>query len=473
MTPSVYQTAILGWPSNRSGNLLVQALAGSGKTKTLELLTETPMLANKPTVAVAFNTSIANELGQRLPFWVNASTMHKFGMQIIRKIGWVKINGNKTENILKFEVYDFKTADQFEKRECYGIQAFIIRMVSLMKANLVIDFDADRIVALAEMYGIDQPKDMALALDKLKRVWSIVRTKTKVIDFDDMIYMPLALGMMIPKSTWALVDEVQDLNPAQIELVTHMGERIICVGDVHQAIYGFRGADARAMDTLQAKLAADILPLSISYRCSKAVIREAQKIVPEIRYADNAPEGSVSHISAPQFQDGDFVLCRTSAPLIKACLKCIAKGQRANILGKDIGAGLIAFINQLDAPDIGNLMIELDAYEAASEGKRSDLIIEINDRCSVIRALAEEALSVKDAVNKINHLFAEERTDGVTFSTIHKSKGLESENVYILRPDLLPHPRVKEPWLQVQEQNLMYVAITRAKKNLFWVNHDE
>ncbi len=467
MTPSKYQDAILSWPARSSGNLIVQALAGSGKTKTLELLTRGP-LAEQPTIAVAFNASIAKELGSRLPAWVNASTFHSFGNSIIRKGGWVKVNAKKTENILKFEVYDFTIADADTKKEVYGIQNFIIRMVSLLKNHLHIgEVKQDNLLTMAQTYGVDLPKDVDLALSKLKDTWAKSTIRTKVIDFDDMIYLPLSLGLQIPKTKWALVDEVQDLNPAQIAMVTQMGERIICVGDVHQAIYGFRGASATAMETLREKLNADVLPLSISYRCSKAVVAEAQKIVPTIEAAEAAPEGSVSNADFNP-KEGDFVLCRVAAPLIKECLRMLAQGKRATVLGRDIGNGLIAFVKQLDCESLEELRNELDAFEAGFKG-REDRRIEIEDKCAVIRALADEALSIKDIENKINHLFSEEMI-GVTFSTIHKSKGLEADNVWILKPELLPHPRVKEPWLKVQEQNLMYVAITRARHNLIWVN---
>jgi superfamily I DNA/RNA helicase len=57
----------------------------------------------------------------------------------------------------------------------------------------------------------------------------------------------------------------------------------------------------------------------------------------------------------------------------------------------------------------------------------------------------------------------------VWLSTIHRAKGDEAERVYILRPDLLPHPRARTPQQQEQEQNLRYVAFTRAKEALSFV----
>jgi superfamily I DNA/RNA helicase len=206
------------------------------------------------------------------------------------------------------------------------------------------------------------------------------------------------------------------------------------------------------------------------------VIHAAQGIVPEIEASPTANEGSVTSIRSEELlrvtKDGDFVLCRTAAPLIQHCLRFIAKGKKATVLGKEIGEGLIGLIETLDCDSIEELLMELADYEQAETErlkKREDRIVELNDTCEVIRALCEDALSIRHVIEKINSLFSKERGPGVTFSTIHKSKGLESDNVYILCPELLPHPRVKVEWMVAQEMNLKYVAITRAKKNLFWV----
>ena len=50
-------------------------------------------------------------------------------------------------------------------------------------------------------------------------------------------------------------------------------------------------------------------------------------------------------------------------------------------------------------------------------------------------------------------------------STVHKAKGLEADNVYILTPERMPHPKATNPQ---EERNICYVAITRAKKNLYY-----
>jgi len=65
-------------------------------------------------------------------------------------------------------------------------------------------------------------------------------------------------------------------------------------------------------------------------------------------------------------------------------------------------------------------------------------------------------------------VFADD-AEGVTFSTVHKSKGGEADRVFILKPELMPHPKAGEGWEMDQEYNIMYVAWTRHKKALYFV----
>ena len=54
--------------------------------------------------------------------------------------------------------------------------------------------------------------------------------------------------------------------------------------------------------------------------------------------------------------------------------------------------------------------------------------------------------------------------------TVHKSKGLENSTVYFLCPELIPSKFATQEWQIEQEWNLMYVGITRAKQNLYFVH---
>ena len=82
--------------------------------------------------------------------------------------------------------------------------------------------------------------------------------------------------------------------------------------------------------------------------------------------------------------------------------------------------------------------------------------------------------NVWDVQKRITEVFSDIDHNGqlrkeVTLSSIHRAKGLEASHVYILRPELLPHPMAKRPWEQVQEKNIEYVALTRSLDTLSFV----
>ena len=91
---------------------------------------------------------------------------------------------------------------------------------------------------------------------------------------------------------------------------------------------------------------------------------------------------------------------------------------------------------------------------------------------NVLTSLAEGTTSPKMILKNLDSLLTSRR--GPILSTIHKAKGTEAKNVIIVNFDKMPSRFAKLDWMQVQEQNLIYVAITRAKLNLtFHMSGDE
>ncbi len=116
----------------------------------------------------------------------------------------------------------------------------------------------------------------------------------------------------------------------------------------------------------------------------------------------------------------------------------------------------------------------MQSYYAAEAARleaagRDGQLETLEDRVNCIEALSEGSKTVLDVKDKVNRIFSDENSPGVTFATGHRAKGLEADNIYVLRPDLLPFPKAKTEWQKKQEMNLKYVIITRSKKNLTWV----
>lgn len=484
MEPSKYQKSIFDWLSEGKGNLIVQAVAGSGKTWTIVKSLELPALRNKTVRLLAFNKHIADAIRLKAPPWVEIATMNSFGYSVLRKFwkGYIQVDANKVSKILQWQVFDFKNQSDDGKKDFYGCRGPVTKIVSLLKAHCFFEDRLDQAITenLIQKYQIELPEHLKTCdfSITLQATWSRAIVDARSIDFDDQLYFPVKNNMTIPSCDVVFVDESQDLNPIQIELLARMKATIVAVGDTNQAIYGFRGADPEAIATIKEKLGATELPLSICYRCPKKVVQEAKTIVPQIEASEDAKEGVVDSIKFEMLQksinDGDYVLCRVTAPLVQQCLKLISSGRKGTVLGRDIGQGLVTLVENLAGDSIEAFLNNLNDYYAKESDKlkkrnKEMELATLEDKVATLHALADNAETLAELIAKINSIFSDTASAGVTFSTIHKAKGLEAQKVFILRPDLLPHPLAKLPWQQQQEKNLKYVAITRALDTLVWV----
>jgi superfamily I DNA/RNA helicase len=281
-----------------------------------------------------------------------------------------------------------------------------------------------------------------------------------------------------------LVHNCQDMNAAQIELATRSATktgRIIVVGDDRQAIYGFRGADSGSLDRLKATLGAEELPLTITYRCAQSIVSAAQALVPDYQAAPSAKDGIVRVLGAGKLpqeaKPGDFVISRKNAPLVRVCLSILRTGTRAKVEGRDIGRNLLALIRKLKAKSMPDFLKKLGAW-VERETKRLANVkpeiaerkgAEIEDTAETLRVLADGLSGLPELEARIEHLFADDvaagRSGMVVCSTIHRVKGLEADRAFILRGTLATGKRAGNR----EEMNCEYVAITRAKNELIWV----
>lgn len=252
---------------------------------------------------------------------------------------------------------------------------------------------------------------------------------------------------------------------------------IIVVGDRNQAIYGFRGADSGSLDRLMEELSCVSMPLDESYRTSQAVAREAQRLVPNFKAKPWNPEGSVTTLSYKNLfealKPGCAVLSRKNAPLVPGCLRCLRMGLKARIEGKDIGQGLIALVAKIAGKknSMPEFMLKLENWEKRmtariqkANGKNMEnRLEEIADKAETIRVLSEDMMSIGELKERIKFLFTDsddvKAKDYITFSSVHKAKGLEWELVFGLQDTLYPGKFGKD---KQEERNIEYVMITRS-----------
>ena len=493
MKPSIFQQAIYTFVEKGTGNAVIQAKAGSGKTTTIKEASKL-IPRTKRTLFLAFNVGIKDELLAALPKHIVTQTINSLGHQAwMRHVAKVRLDTSKTYSILKSISGDYD-ANQFER-----IVSNIRKMVSVAKANglapqgfhCLLEDTTDSWNYLIDHYDIlfngdddggNVEKDMQLAIEISSRVLKMSVAMKDVIDFDDQIYMTVLYKIAIPKYDVIFVDEAQDVSKIQVILISMaMAKytRLIAVGDSGQAIYGFRGADSESLNNIAKQFNATSLPLSISYRCPKAVIKIAQQYVADILPSEDAPEGTVEELGVyktDMFKMNDFVICRNTAPVVKLAYKLIADKIPAKVEGKDLAEGLINLIKRLNPKSILQLNEKLLNWkdQECKRLKQADPeadVSGIEDKYEVIQVFMESsaASSVPALLTAIDELFGDEVKDCVRLSTIHKAKGLEAERVFILDGWLMPSRYAVKPWQIEQEKNLAYVAVTRSKSYLAYI----
>ena len=264
-------------------------------------------------------------------------------------------------------------------------------------------------------------------------------------------------------------------------------------GDSEQALYSFASSDPESFKRLKELPNTKSLPLSISYRCANNIVNFAQKIVPTIECNNDGREGEIrENVPLSDINDGDMVLCRNNAPLMQVYVSFIKEGKKCFIRGKDIGLNLKNMIKRTDASVLNkNLQddgVFVRLYDSLfdtineligkynisySDAIESSIVSNKLDMIKALEILSDDITTSDELIEKISNIFSDRKKGGISLSTIHKAKGLEAENVYIACKELMPSSMAKKDWEIRQEYNLMYVAYTRAKNVLGFIDDKE
>jgi DNA helicase-2/ATP-dependent DNA helicase PcrA len=479
--PSPQQAAIftaMGEPQH----LIVQALAGSGKTESLiQGLKRLPQSIRSRIGFCAFNKSIAAELKARVPPGVIAATMHTMGLQALnRHLGEFDLDFDKVDKIL----------DDLTNRKLVGFEKRAVgKLVSLCKAFLMDGEDESLLADLSVQYDIDVRPSL---YDLVPEVLTECETRLDAIDFDDMLWLPIVLDVNCKQFDTLCVDEAQDTNICQQELALRFADRLILAGDSRQAIYHFRGADSAAMERMAERLiewgsekpSLTTLPLTVTRRCPQSHVALTNRLVPELEALPETGEGVIETSSPEKIlreaEPGWMVLCRTNAPLVSGAYSLLKEDRKAIIQGRDIGQGLEALLNRLKPVDVEDAYRKLTSFEDRERGRiqtkggwsQDYLLAALADKCDCLRTCCNGLDTANEVKARIRSLFsdidsAHPAGSAVVFSTVHKAKGTEADTVAILRTDQMPCTWSKD---QQGELNIIYVAITRSRHRLIFAD---
>ena len=464
--------------------VIVEAAAGSGKTTTIEHAVKRLGVPRQDALVVAFSKDVERELKRR-GIEAQVKTLHALGYAALRDgpIPEAEASGGKLYRMSREKIKN----PHYRWPACSLVDA--ARSAAVGCAGGLEDTEANWL-RLAEFYAVPTPKagNIKGVVEQARRLLAEMVTDaltSNTIDFGDMEYLPLLLSDGPPLQRtprYVFVDEAQDINAAQLLLLQRFMQAdtppsFVFVGDGAQAIYGWRGAGVNALETIEAAFEAARLPLSVSYRCPRAVVKEAAKYG-DIEPAPDAPEGVCRTFPGnwrTAVEPTDAILCRNNAPLIAEAVSLLGRGHSVNFRSKDVLSDLRFQARAVDKmaskhPD-GDWRAVLSVVrdrEVERNADRPMVLSRLEDVFDALDALASQANRQGTTVDGLIDRLTDAKA-GITLSTIHRAKGLEWERVWFLRPDLIPNRFAKEPWMLQQEANLYYVAVTRAKQALYFV----
>jgi len=514
--------------TSSAGPLCVHAGAGSGKTRVLTRRiahrAETGDLDPRHALALTFTRKAAGELRSRLRRLglrddVAAGTFHAIAYAQLRS-RWAD-RGAEVPRLMDRKLRF--VGDLLGRRRDKAQE--VVAEIEWASARLIAPSDYLDRAARAGRRPPLPGDEMPHLLDR----YTEAKTEARVIDFDDLLRLTLRVmerdSQAAAAQRWRFrhlfVDEFQDVNPLQYRLLrAWLGDAddLFVVGDPHQAVYGWNGADARYLDRFEEAFPADrfpgvaVLHLRDNYRSTPQILATAAAVLSTSRLIAHRPDGPLPTVTAHADEAAEAraitrdvrdrhgpgrpwstqaVLVRSNA---QAAIITEALG-RVGIPHRLRGADQL-----LTRPAVAEAMARLrrESYEAvladlrlppvAEDGgggrpdspdaarKAEDAAQAAEDRATlVVLAREYEALDPSPTGSGFaSWLVAAVRAgegadrDVVEVSTFHAAKGLEWPVVHLagIEDGLVPIVFAKTPAAVDEEQRLLYVAVTRAQEEL-------
>jgi superfamily I DNA/RNA helicase len=464
--PTDEQLSIIDLIHDDTCNVIVNALAGTGKTTTLEMIQNASPV--RPVLLICFNKRVADDATKRFPSTTTVRTFNSLGHRI-----WQKTVSKLTLDPKKSSVIFTAIRDELPKeyrREASDLYWDVINGVAKAKSLGYIPegkFPQARRLLTTEQFhaSLDEaPSPLLAELIDAVLVTSIKAAYAGSIDYNDQIFMPALFGGTFPRFPLVLVDEAQDLNPTNHAMLDKLckSSRLCAVGDPWQSIYGFRGAVQDGMAQLASHWSMQERTISISFRCPQAIVENVHWRVPHFRWIkEGGHVESLGSLSPNDIPDGAAILCRNNAPLFRTAFHLLAERRSVSVSGSEIGPKLVALLRKIgsDADTQADLLTKIEGWRD-EKLQKSQAPATINDMADCLRIFASFGATQAQAIAYAEHLFAQQGT--IKMMTGHKAKGAEFDCVFHL-----------DPWLigdDEQELNLRYVISTRSKDRLYEID---
>ena len=541
--PSTYQQDILDFfLNNPQSNMLVNALAGSGKSTTACMLSEHSKTSD---LYIAFNASVVEEFKKKIKNpKTKVMTMHSLAYSIMlynveqeskdsgeKPKGFGSQRSKRTVSLDNFnphKILDEEITKRYGRYIEFAKRVFLkdnyVNLYNLCRLTLTdmsSNKDVSRLIddhVLFLYYGDEGYS--APDISEITSTLKILDTKSRqqfetqgVIDFTDMLWITFNKlkydNWEVPY--WALYtniycDEVQDFSNIQLNFLRFIKRpkgRYIFIRDFHQAIYNFCRANAQAFNQTPKMFApVETFDLPICYRCAKSHLSRVNReygipILP----CDDAPMGFVKTIDKSKISEyakaGDMVISRKNKWIAEVVLDLARNGTPIFIEDKEMVGAIKRQILSSKCTSVGTLekflqkvisnynkklfeIVSKNASDGRHEEEHLEAVAEANSKIDNTSFLLEilkgylENHASSDSVSKFSNfidklLNTTPSPNCVRLCSIHKAKGLEATNVFVLNEAKINYDFRNSKEQNIQEKNLSYIATTRAKEGLYLV----
>lgn len=432
-----------------------------------------------PSLYLAFNKVTATEASERFPKHVTCKTTHSvafavFGQKLMDKLSrpkgkYVNVAGTGLEISRYYRLESFESSDgitaaagfigmlakqtvaRFEQSADESVQEHHVP-----RADLKIKF-GDNTGAISFVVGMAHKAAMQLWKDRID-------VNSPVLATHDTYLKQYQLSKPVIGNYQVLyVDEFQDTTPCVMDIVLQQRDKmkIVMVGDRRQAIYGWRGA-VNAMEEMEEQCKVE--SLTKSFRFGQAVADVATAVLEHDMVIEGF-EKIQSRVGLEDVVDRSKPytrLFRTNAGLLGSAMAAIAAGTEVAI--------------EVDMRDFAKLLQSTEAlYRGDMKNVKHEKLLPYENWAELANDKDDPELSriakiVKDgnALEWVRLLenFKNSATPHITFTTAHKSKGREWRQVIVESDFKSCYKDGEWTGLSVEEQNLLYVAVTRAIENL-------
>jgi|SRR5882672_919798 len=462
LAPTEEQDAILFKVKTSNTNLVINALAGTGKTTTLEMVQS--VSKQQPILYLAFNTKVAKEAEEKFSSTTTVRTLNSLGHRVWASGRSISLNAKKTGDLLREMIKEMPKDIASEVWESFFQ---IVEGVGMAKSlGYIPEGKYQNIQPLtdkATLHAVleERPDELTSDLIDAVLLLSIQTAFDGYIDFNDQLYMPTLFGGTFPRYPLVMADEAQDFSPLNHAMLDKLSRgRLIAVGDPWQSIYAFRGAKTKSMQELTDRFKAETFTLSLCFRCPKPVVEAARWRAPALRWVKEEGKYEIlKDLLLTNIPGGSAIICRNNAPLFKLAMRLLQHGRSVTVAGSDVGPKIIAIMRRLGSEDLSMAGV-LSAIENWRNAKLDRESKTADDIAECMKVFAGFGKTLGLAIDHAEHLFKQRGT--ITLTTGHKAKGLEFDVVYHL-----------DRWLcrgDDQDKNLAYVITTRARRELYEID---